>query len=138
MGDLHLEPGHAMAQFEEARRQLITAINEPGVAAPRVVQLGAAGSPPHCGSALRPSGAVIDDFAEHLAVCCFAITAPPPSLFVHAITPPPLPTSAHPPLPAGDLGGYKFRPGSRDCFQRGLEYLAGFGAPTTLVLGNHE
>lgn len=77
MGDLHLEPGHAMAQFEEARRQLITAINEPGVAAPRVVQLG-------------------------------------------------------------DLGGYKFRPGSRDCFQRGLEYLAGFGAPTTLVLGNHD
>lgn len=40
MGDLHLEPGHQMPVFEEARRQLISAVNEPGIAAPRVVQLG--------------------------------------------------------------------------------------------------
>lgn len=77
MGDLHLEPGHQMPVFEEARRQLISAVNEPGIAAPRVVQLG-------------------------------------------------------------DLGGYKFRPGSRECFQRGKEFLAGFGVPTTLVTGNHD
>ncbi len=42
------------------------------------------------------------------------------------------------PPAAGDLGGYKFRPGSRECFQRGKEFLAGFGVPTTLVTGNHE
>lgn len=77
MGDLHLEPGKQMQLFEEARRQLTAAINAPGVAAPRVVQLG-------------------------------------------------------------DLGGYKFRPGSRECFQRGKDFLAGFGVPTTLVTGNHE
>jgi len=40
--------------------------------------------------------------------------------------------------PTGDLGGYKFKPGSRECFVRGREYLAGFGLPTTLVTGNHE
>ncbi len=45
--------------------------------------------------------------------------------------------SAAPPV-AGDLGGYKFRPGSRECFERGREYLAGFGVPATLVTGNHE
>lgn len=39
---------------------------------------------------------------------------------------------------AGDLGGYKFRPGSRECFARGRDFLAGFGVPTTLVTGNHE
>ncbi|PSC75593.1 calcineurin-like phosphoesterase [Micractinium conductrix] len=77
VGDLHLEPGPQEPLFEEARRQLVGAVCEPGVAAPRVVQLG-------------------------------------------------------------DLGGYKFRPGSRECFTRGREYLAGFGLPTTLVTGNHD
>lgn len=53
-------------------------------------------------------------------------------------------TPSHPtPLPthsssAGDLGGYKFRPGSRECFQRGRDYLQSFNLPTTLVTGNHE
>lgn len=77
VGDLHLEPGPPMVKFDEARRQLISTLNAPGIVAPRVVQLG-------------------------------------------------------------DLGGYKFRPGSRDCFVRGREYLAGFGVPTTLVIGNHD
>jgi hypothetical protein len=44
MGDLHLEPGHQMALFEEARSQLVAAVTEPGVAAPRVVQLGEGGA----------------------------------------------------------------------------------------------
>ena len=44
MGDLHLEPGHQMALFEEARSQLVAAVTAPGVAAPRVVQLGEGGS----------------------------------------------------------------------------------------------
>ena len=42
MGDLHLEPGHQMPLFEEARRQLVAAVTAPDVAAPRVVQLGEA------------------------------------------------------------------------------------------------
>jgi 3',5'-cyclic AMP phosphodiesterase CpdA len=77
MGDLHLEPGHQMKLFEEARRQLVGAITEDASAVPRVVQLG-------------------------------------------------------------DLGGYKFRPGSRECFARGRDFLAGFDVPTTLVTGNHD
>ena len=39
---------------------------------------------------------------------------------------------------AGDLGGYKHRPGSRECFERGRDYLASFRLPATLVTGNHE
>ncbi len=41
MGDLHLEPGHQMALFEEARRQLVAAVTADPQAAARVVQLGA-------------------------------------------------------------------------------------------------
>ncbi|KAL4854283.1 hypothetical protein ACK3TF_004974 [Chlorella vulgaris] len=40
VGDLHLEPGPPMDQFEDARRQLVAAVSKPDVAAPRVVQLG--------------------------------------------------------------------------------------------------
>ena len=37
----------------------------------------------------------------------------------------------------GDLGGYKYKPGSQACFDRGRDYLANFGLPAALVLGNH-
>ena len=47
------------------------------------------------------------------------------------------PLAPPPPLP-GDLGGYKFRPGSRACFEQGRSFLAAFGLPATLVTGNHE
>uniref|UniRef100_A0A383VZZ7 Calcineurin-like phosphoesterase domain-containing protein n=1 Tax=Tetradesmus obliquus TaxID=3088 RepID=A0A383VZZ7_TETOB len=38
----------------------------------------------------------------------------------------------------GDLGGYKYKPGSRACFQTAVEYLDGFQAPVALILGNHD
>ena len=46
--------------------------------------------------------------------------------------------ACHGPGSAGDLGGYRHRPGSRECFERGRDYLAGFRLPATLVTGNHE
>ena len=38
----------------------------------------------------------------------------------------------------GDLGGYTADPGSTACFLRARDFLAGFGLPATLVLGNHD
>lgn len=38
----------------------------------------------------------------------------------------------------GDLGGYKHRPGSRDCFAVASEYLSTFGVPVALITGNHD
>ncbi|KAF6253281.1 Metallo-dependent phosphatase-like protein [Scenedesmus sp. NREL 46B-D3] len=38
----------------------------------------------------------------------------------------------------GDLGGYKYQPGSRACFQTAVEYLDGFQVPAALILGNHD
>jgi hypothetical protein len=37
----------------------------------------------------------------------------------------------------GDLGGYKHGPGTRACFEGALEYMEGFGAPFSLITGNH-
>ncbi|GBF87795.1 calcineurin-like phosphoesterase [Raphidocelis subcapitata] len=38
----------------------------------------------------------------------------------------------------GDLGGYKHGPGTRGCFEVALDYLSGFGAPFSLITGNHD
>lgn len=39
----------------------------------------------------------------------------------------------------GDLGSYEKKwPGSQSCFSRATEFLDGFGAPTGLILGNHD
>lgn len=139
VGDLHLEPGPQEPLFEEARRQLVGAVCEPGVAAPRVVQLGAwrrliGFSECMLGWLSRGrKGGVRLDAGNHVhlrsasTVCRQEHRA--------RTKQPAAPASA---LLAGDLGGYKFRPGSRECFTRGREYLAGFGLPTTLVTGNHE
>ena len=37
----------------------------------------------------------------------------------------------------GDLGGYKHGPGTRGCFEGARDFLEGFGAPFSLITGNH-
>lgn len=38
----------------------------------------------------------------------------------------------------GDLGGYNDAPGSAACFATARQWLATLGAPTLLVVGNHD
>ena len=143
LGDLHLEPDN-MALFTEAREQ---------------ARRGWLGSPVHLAPLGRRGRTRMSAPLDVARFCkppspSYSCRAPPttaarmhqPSLS-NFLPRPPSPQvrsvlSAGGPssllVQLGDLGGYASQPGSRECFDRAAAFLAGFGRPAKIVLGNHD